>query len=150
MDFTHKGKNIQHNMSSSRSIFLPPCTERQIQGLSTPNGLAFYNGTAYPNVCMIDCDFPKAANDMIVSGLKMGVSLKQQGIDYKKQMDLLEGTLNRLSNGKQITKEVITKFCEYFEQDESLLMSCWYMDVIALEKLKVIKNDNFNGMSYVK
>ena len=123
--------------------------EQHLKGLSNPNGLAFYNGTAYPTVCMYDMDFPKEANDMIVSGLKMGVSLKQQGIDYKTQMDLLEGTLNRLSNGKPVTKEVITKFCEYFERDESLLMAIWYMDVIALEKLKVIKNDNMNGMSYV-
>lgn len=120
-----------------------------MKGLCNPNGLAFYNGTAYPNVPMHDCDFQKAANDMLVLGLKMGVSLKQQGIDYKKQMDLLEGTLNRLSNGKQITHKVIKKFCEYFEKEEDYLINVWYMDVIALEKLKVIKNDNFNGMSYM-
>ena len=61
-----------------------------IETLSNPNGLAYYNGTACPFISMADMDFIKNTNDMIVLGLKMGVSLKQQGIDYKKQMDFME------------------------------------------------------------
>ena len=120
-----------------------------IESLSNPNGLAYYNGTACPFISMVDMDFIKNTNDMIVLGLKMGVSLKQQGIDYKNQMDLMEDTLNRLSNGKELTKKVLKKFCEYFEKRQSELCIVWYMNVIALEKLKVIKNDNMNGMTYM-
>ena len=121
----------------------------QLKSFSNPNGLAYYNGTAYPVVRQGLVNFKKLTNDMIVAGLKNGVSLKQQGIDYKKQMDLMERTLNRLSNGNMITQMVVDNFCKYFEKDEDELFVIWYMNVIALEKLKVIKNDHMNGMLYM-
>ena len=124
--------------------------EQHFKGLSNPNGFAFYNGSACPIVLRYEVGFPQLANDMLESGLRMGISLKQQGINYKKQMDLLESTLTRLCDGKGYTQEIVDKFCDYFEKGEAELMSVWYMDVIALEKLKVIKNDNRNGMLYVK
>jgi len=121
----------------------------QLKSFSNPNGLAYYNGTAFPVVSSADMDFIKQTNDMIVAGLKNGVSLKQQGIDYKEQMDLLESTLNRLSNGNMVTPNIVNNFCEYFGKTEGELFVIWYMNVIALEKLKVIKNDRMNGMMYM-
>ena len=117
--------------------------------MNNPNGLAFYNGTAFPFIASGNREFPKLANQMLVDGLKAGISLQQQGEDYKKQMDLLEATLNTISGGEMVSQSHINRWATQIGRDEDYLMYVWYMDVIALEKLKIIKNDEKNGMMYL-
>jgi len=116
---------------------------------NNPNGLAFYNGTAFPIVSTSDMSFPKMSYAMIVLGLRDGVSLQQQGKDYKQQMDHMEGELCKITKGEMIKQCHINKWCKGLGQTEDELMFLWYLNVIALEKLKVIKNDNMNGMMYI-
>lgn len=72
------------------------------------------------------------SNDMIKEGLKHGFSLKEQGEDYKNQLDVLE---NKLYNS------------ETLDQEESLL---YWLNVLALIKLKIISNDDMNGINVMK
>jgi len=113
------------------------------------NGQAFYKGTAFPLITEVDCEFPKKAQEMMVKGLKHGISLAQQGKEYKEQMDLMESTLCDIAKGQMITQNHINTWCKKMGTDEDTLMDIWYMNVIALEKLKVIKSDNMNGMLYM-
>ena len=116
-----------------------------------PNGLAYYKGTALPNVPTEDLDFQTQSNDMIALGLQRGVSLKQQGIHYKNQLDLMQSTLCRYACGLQIKPWVFEKVCEHFKMEEQELIRVWYLNVIALDNLNIIKSDDdiINGIIYM-
>ena len=107
--------------------------------IGNPNGLAFYNGTSCPLQPQSDMHYPDVAQEMMVDGLKSGLTLKEQGDIYKEQMDVMESRLNIISDGKMVTQKHIDEWCEHNHLDEDTMMSLWYINVISLEKLKVIK-----------
>ena len=112
--------------------------------------LFFYNGTAFPQ--MVDAPdleekMIKNANEMIVLGLKHGVSLEEQKKDYKEQLDLMEQTLCDTAQGKMMDDASIDRAWVILGlKDRQHFYNLWCLDVCALLKMKVIKNDNENGI----
>ena len=111
--------------------------------------LFFYNGTAFPQ--MVDAPdleekMIKNANEMIVLGLKHGVSLEEQKKDYKEQLDLMEQTLCDTAQGKMMDADTIDRASKKMCISIDTFYSMWCLNICALLKMKVIKNDNDNGM----
>ena len=111
--------------------------------------LFFYNGTAFPQ--MVDAPdleekMIKNANEMIVLGLKHGVSLEEQKNDYKEQLDLMEQTLCDTAQGKMMDADTIDRAAKKMCISIDTFYSMWCLNICALLKMKVIKNDNDNGM----
>ena len=111
--------------------------------------LFFYNGTAFHQ--MVDAPdleekMIKNANEMIVLGLKHGVSLEEQKKDYKEQLDLMEQTLCDTAQGKMMDADTIDRAAKKMCISIDTFYSMWCLNICALLKMKVIKNDNDNGM----
>lgn len=102
----------------------------------------FYKGTACPwhltTQDILD-KIIKNASDMIITGLIMDVSLPEQIKAYTIQLNHLENKL------VQAEKNGI-KCCSL---DESEMVVYWHY-VLALIKLKVLVNDNMNGLHVMK
>ena len=87
-----------------------PCTDFENKSV-----LFFYKGTAFPQIV----DLPdlekmmfKHANEMIVQGLCMGVSMEKQKKNYKEQLDVMEQTFCDIAQGKMMDDKVIEKAAE--------------------------------------
>jgi len=87
------------------------------------------------------------AKEMIVLGMKHGVSMEQQKKDYKDQMDLMEKTLFDEAKGKMMDKHIIKRAMRKLGiSDIEYFCSTWCLNICALLKMKVIENDENNGM----
>mgnify|MGYP003654517251 CR=1 FL=1 len=122
--------------------------------MATTNTLFYYKGTAFPiiledeNVAETMMD---TAKEMITLGVRNNISLNQQKKDYKEQLDLIEGKIFEIIGNKSISnKEELYKYleiiAEHFGESIPSLQSLWTLDICALLKLKVIENDNMNGI----
>jgi hypothetical protein len=94
--------------------------------------IAFYKGTPMDVLCNFDTieewnNFRKMLESCITSGLKNGVSLKEQEKDYLEQLDIIEINCNR---GHTPTEEEQMTYC---------------MNIACLIKMKKLKDDNMNG-----
>lgn len=126
----------------------------------TPNGLAFYNGTACPITVDKELSFEKGAMELLRKFLVDGESLKSTGMIIKKQMDKLEQLLFKISKDKAPTKKQIKNWAKKCligddvatwaskKDPELYVMSWWYTNIYILLKLKVIENDEMNGFSF--
>ena len=81
----------------------------------------------------------KLSEMMIEAGLKIGVSLKEQSSNYKKQMDHME---QKMVDSEKKSKNGLPKI-GVLSQHEMVL---WWLNMFALIRLKVIKDDNMNGL----
>jgi len=113
----------------------------------------FYKGTAHPQV--IDAPdveeyLMKQANEMILLGMRQGVSMKQQKADYIEQLDMMEQALVKAANGKPLNKKTILKAAEIVGQTADKFYYWWCLDICALIKMKVLKNDNMNGIMRIE
>ena len=117
--------------------------------LATPNGLSYFNGTACPIVSMNYIPFEKISMDILKAGLKE-YSLNELKNIHLKQMTDMENLLIKVckrDNGVS-TKRNIKKWLKQMNKDEARAEMLWYSNVYILLKLKVIKNDNNNGMMF--
>ncbi len=118
----------------------------------------YYKGTTFPQYLEgenIAEDMKKYANEMIVEGLRNNVSLEEQKKDYKEQLDMIEGVMCEIIGNKSTQKKKeCEKYCneiaEYLEQDIDDINSLWMLNICALLKLKVIEDDNMNGILVAK
>ncbi len=102
----------------------------------------FYKGTACPCHMLREDDLKDIINnasEMIMTGLKFNVSLPEQIKDYTEQLNHMENKLVQAeTNG--------IKSCPLDESE----MAVYWLDVIALIRLKVLVNDNMNGLRVMK
>lgn len=104
--------------------------------------MAFYKGTACPLIIYNEKhmnDIINMSHKMIKNGLIYGHSLEEQIVDYINQLSYMEKLLceeHKKGNDKQ-------------PLDEEMLPIYW-MNVIALLKLKVLKNDDMNGLQVMR
>ena len=113
---------------------------------------AYYNGTCFPVIEGFDSpdhweERKGEYQNVLVSGVRAGYSLKQQGIDYTKQMVSMEGCLQKHAKkdpSGTMGKKVLQDACEELNLDPHEFQQYWYMNVYNLLKLKVIEdNDHF-------
>ena len=72
----------------------------------------FYKGTAHPQVIDapdVEESLMKQANEMILLGMRQGVSMKQQKADYIEQLDMMEQALFKAANGKPLNEKATLK-----------------------------------------
>ncbi len=111
--------------------------------------LFFYKGTAHPR--MVDAPdwentMMKQANNMILCGLRNGVSLEEQKKDYKEQMDMMEQTLCDTAQDKMMDEDILNRSANQLEISVDRFYSTWCLNICALLKMNVIKDDNNNGI----
>ena len=116
--------------------------------VGTVKELYFYKGTAFPTIYTIRQGnyevFRKHAMEMIMLGLKHGVSREVQIVDYITQLDIIEGRLREFCNPSSV--EGMKRMAKSLNTDEQELYSTWTLDILALMILGVLKDDNNNGV----
>lgn len=112
------------------------------------NGLAYFNGTACPIVYNELVDYKSMANDIIKNGLKSGYSIDDLKQIHLKQMVAMESLLTEICGDEPTTNDNIKKWCDTMEFSQVRVNMLWYSNVYILLKLKVIKNDENNGMLF--
>lgn len=113
------------------------------------NGLSYFNGTPCPIVINDFIDYKSMANDMIMEGFKAGYSIDDQKILNYQQMVDMEKLLDEICGDEATTDENIEKWCDIMGLDGHTVNMIWYCNVYILLKLKVIKNDENNGMLFL-
>jgi hypothetical protein len=115
-----------------------------------PSVLFFYKGTAFPQIVDIPNlveKMTKSSNDMIIRGIKNGFTIEQQKKDYKEQLDLWEQTLCVEAKGMEMDDDSIDRAMVSMGFDNrQMFYSMWCLNICALLKMKVINNDNENGI----
>jgi len=118
--------------------------------LTTPNGLSFFNGTPCPIISKDKIPFEKFAMDMLKAGLNEYSIKELKKIHYEQMVDM-ESLLTKIckKNNGLTTNRNIKKWLKTMDNrsefDTEIL---WYCNVYILLKLKVIENDNYNGMVF--
>lgn len=115
----------------------------------------FYKGTQFPIALVGENtaqEIIKNANEMIIMGLRNNISLEEQKKDYKKQLDMIEQKLFDIGStqNKSKIKKGLTNIAKYFNSTIDDIHSMWMLNVCALLKLKVIENDNMNGLMTIR
>ena len=121
--------------------------------MSQPKVLFFYKGSTLPSACVgprsvIDAEevVMKLAKEMIVQGLRFGESLEQQKADYVQQLDVMEQALFNSQKAGFMNYKMFKKACKSVEKTEDTFNALWSLNICALLILKVIKNDDMNGV----
>ena len=118
------------------------------------NGISYFNGTSCPIVFHGFIDYKKHAHDQMMEALKNGITLDQLKVIHYDQMVLLEKTLTDICGGPNglSTDENIMKWVDKMDipgiNKMEIINLLWYTNVYILLKLKVIDNDNNNGMMF--
>jgi hypothetical protein len=110
--------------------------------------LFFYKGTAFPmyragNSVSVSSETTKVAMDMILLGLKQGVSRETQITDYKTKLDEIEQLLCKHCNPS--SEAGLQRFAKIMNDTSDRIYSLWSLNICALLILKVLKHDNENG-----
>ena len=110
----------------------------------TENVLYFYKGTAWPQYPSLPVkEAMEKGKQMLVLGLKNGLSLEAQAEIYKSQLDIIEGTMVKYAN--PTTEKGMNKVASIINRDLDFIGAIWIANVCALLHLKKIQNDNMNG-----
>ncbi len=115
----------------------------------------FYKGTQFPIALVGENtaqEIIKNANEMIIMGLRMNISLEEQKKDYKEQLDMIEQKLFDIGStqNKSKIKKGLTNIAKYLNSTIDDIHSMWMLNVCALLKMKVIENDNMNGLMTIR
>tara|TARA_R110001632_G_C11029828_1_gene381725 strand:- start:42 stop:443 length:402 start_codon:yes stop_codon:yes gene_type:complete len=125
----------------------------QLAQINNPNGLSFYKGTACPIIIDKYVPFEERAMGVLRKFLEDGETLQTTGAIIKEQLDAMEQGLVDIENKYKNTKRSVKKRLEEWAKDmgpsEEYLVAMWYMNVYILLKLKIIENDEMNGMWYM-
>jgi hypothetical protein len=106
--------------------------------------LAFWKGTtlgAFGMVGGVD-KLKEMAVEMIVAGIRAGISKKQQIEDYKNQLDHIEGIL--CIDGV-VKPKTVKKIAKNMNMTTDALTALWAVNIMALLTLKVIQDDENYG-----
>ena len=117
--------------------------------MSQYNVLFFYKGSCTPSVITGENEeetIMKMAKDMIVQGLRFGESLEQQKDDYIQQLDIMEQALFNSQKAGFIKHDMYKEACKSVGKMEGTFHALWSLNICALIILKVIKNDDMNGV----
>jgi hypothetical protein len=80
-------------------------------------------------------------------GIRGGLGMEQQKKEYKEQLDLMEQTLVDTVQGKMMDGASIDRAWVILGlKDRQHFYNLWCLNICALLKMKVIKNDNENGV----
>ena len=113
----------------------------------------FWKGTAFPVVHYDDYEtYMENANDMILTGIQMGVSIEEQVNDYKSQLDYMEGLMRKYQfQAHSNSGEGAMKYmCKEMGETDIKIKCIWCLNICALFVLKQIKNDNMYGFLHLK
>ncbi len=105
----------------------------------------YYKGTACPESIHskeVVNQIKEQSEEMIVLGLKNGVSMKTQINDYLSQLNYMEQKLmdSQIKEGKGVyNPNTLT------DKENTI----WWLNVFALIRLKKLKSDNMNGLSVI-
>lgn len=116
----------------------------------TPNGLSYFNGTSCPIVYSQKYDLERLANERLKTLLKDEPINEIKKRIYE-QMVHFEKTFAIICDGKPATPEMVEEWISVHKESEGKpgwLFFYWYTNVYILLKLKVINNDNMNGMQF--
>jgi hypothetical protein len=107
--------------------------------------LYFYNGSAFPAVSEMPQELMmKLSLEMIMEGVRRGVSKTEQIKDYKEQLGIIEQALYLHNNPS--SPEGMKKIEKVLCRKEDELFAMWASGVCALLLLKAIPDDNDNGV----
>ncbi len=142
------------NINPENLLRMGASINKCLHNFKNPSVLFYYKGTTFPQVCDIpnlEQKMMDKAYEMIISGMLSGVSLEQQKIDYKTQLDLIEQTFCNISQGRCMDENTLKEVIEELEvKSVEALYSTWCLNICALLKMKVIKDDNNNGILTMK
>jgi len=119
--------------------------------LTTPNGLSFFNGTPCPIISKDKIPFEKFAMDILKTGLKQYSIKELKKIHYEQMVDM-ENLLVKIckrDNGLTTDRNIKKWLKTMDNRSELKAETLWYTNVYILLKLKVIENDNNNGMVFI-
>jgi hypothetical protein len=116
--------------------------------METENGYSYFNGTACPIVFTKFVDYKKTANEILVDALNNGLCINDLRKIHLEQMVDMEKCLSEICGVHSANTDYITRWCETMGMEEEQANFIWYTNVYILLKLKVIENDNMNGMLY--
>jgi hypothetical protein len=113
--------------------------------------LYFYKGTAFPIWVSSKPkgkapteEFRKLAMEMILLGLRQGISREMQIVDYKTQLDVMEQGFYKVCNPTSV--EGLKRMVQRFGMSEDELYSMWVLNILALMIMGALKEDNDNGL----
>lgn len=114
----------------------------------------YYKGTTFPQYLEgenVAYNMKKYANEMIIMGLRNNVSLEEQKKDYKEQLDMIEEVIFEVfgkkgTGNEKECKKYLNEIAEHFNSAIEDIQSMWMLNICALLKLKVIEDDNMNGI----
>ena len=119
--------------------------------MTTPNGLSFFNGTPCPIVSNNHIPFEKFAMDILKAGLNEYSIKELKKIHYEQMVDM-ENLLVKIckrDNGLTTDRNIKKWLKTMDNRSELKAETLWYTNVYILLKLKVIENDNYNGMVFI-
>ena len=121
----------------------------------------FYKGTTFPlgttEVGKRQYEFSKSITkgsiEMIMAGLKDGISKEEQIKDYLEQLNKIEGEMCKIE--KEVkdgwvrkTRKCLDMLCDRLGTSEEQMMTMWCLNINALIVMKALKNDNDNGVLF--
>lgn len=115
----------------------------------------FYKGTPFPRQGLIEEEVMKSAREMIVLGLRTGHSLKQQAKKYLAQLNFMEKTLCKYSTEPSFNKAMENvykdiKNSSMNQGNPDLIYGIWSLNICALIIMKVLPDDDKNGIMTFK
>lgn len=113
--------------------------------------LYFYKGTAFPIWVSSKPmgkvpteELRKLAMEMILLGLRQGISREMQIVDYKTQLDAMEQGFYKVCN--PTSEEGLKRMVLRFDMSKDELYSMWVLNILALMIMGALKEDNDNGL----
>ena len=121
----------------------------------------FYKGTTFPvgttEVGKRQYEFSKSITkgsiEMIMAGLKDGISREEQIKDYLEQLNKIEGEMCKIEKEDEKrwmrqTQKCLNILCERLGMGQDQMMTMWCLNINALIVMKALKNDNDNGVLF--
>jgi len=109
--------------------------------------LFYYNGTTTGILSSEGSLFTKMSKEMLVLGLRNGISLNEQRDTYKKQLDYIENIYHLECAGGNVSLPALERTCSKCGySDVEQLTTIWNLNISALLHLKAIPDDNNNGI----
>ena len=116
---------------------------------ANPNGLSYFNGSLCPIISNNYIPYESIAMDILKEGLKKYPLNKLKALHLRQMKDMESSLLNICKKDKGLTtKKNIKKWLKEMNLGEGQTAMLWYTNVYILLKLKVIKNDDMNGMMF--
>ena len=111
--------------------------------------LYLYKGTTMPMMWLKEQDAMNSAREQLELGLRMSnISLSEQSDDYKNQLNKIEECMYKYCNPS--SEEGIKKVAKVCGQSVEHLYGLWCINICCLLILKIIPDDNMNGIMTIE